>query len=1112
MTVDISRVTFVPRNNYAALIEQQGRVGSDADGTEDGAIQDRRWRAESLDLIGRAGVPGGLPDSFRIEVAGGGLVIHPGRIYVDGLLAENHGNAPFVFDPVLAETHGTGTVPFDQQPYRPGFAPPPPAPGRHLIYLDVWQRTVTYLEDPALIEPAVGVDTTARVQTVWQVRDLAGIGNADCETPDAAVPGWDAITRPSDGRLSSRAHVGPPQVDPCLLPPGSGYTGLENRTYRVEIHDESPAGQFRFKWSRYNATVATEILALPSGDVLRVARVARDDVLRFNPGDWVEVTDDRRELEGTPGIIRQVQAVDDAARTIELAVALPAGVLAFDGGGPELDPAFHPRVRRWEQSGVVRDSAGAMLLDLNAPGSEGVIPVPAAGTFVQLDDGVEVGFDLAQPGGRFRPGDFWVFIARTLGRQVEELTAAPPFGIHHHYCRLAVVDAGAAGWTAPVVDDCRPSFPDGTGCCTFVVEPGESIQDAIDNLPPAGGCVCLKAGLHAIGVPIAIARDNVSLHGESLGAVVQSRGGGLLVVSGFGRAGIRVASITFRQGSTQRAPAPMIVVEGTDGFVVHDCRLECLAGNASGVGVLVTAGEATRVESTRIEGCGVGIWLDTRCEDVVVVDNKISMARPAANMPVTVGLLAHQVTGAITVHGNEITGAVSGVVINDQPSGPPRSLASRSGVSGNRLRLVAAGAAGERGFGIDVAAELAIVSGNHVTYGSASHTGIRVSGHGSIVQGNILRSLADLPGAAIAIVVGFVEGDDILPLERVLVADNEITGAQHGVLVIGVTRGSVSGNALGSQGSAGIGIALTDAHDCQVAHNTLARSTVAIGSLSGERNHFVQNSIDRAATGILLFEEAGPAVSGNRVFGTRQAGIIVLRILAKCDIVENRLTHCGFGGDLGLGIAANGVWGELHVESNEVMNTGVSPDPGGAGPAVAWGISANLTLEARIRSNLVTYSDPSSRPPAAEDRALIMRGLLEITVVLGAGSVSFGFPVQIGDNKFIGTGATALVQLLSTPINDSITARFERVFFTGNYCNHLSVPFNDQVQAATVSLLGRRCVVSNNQVKAATGQFRSYHFHGMPGPFLGNISHAGSWGRAAAAEFPSPESAFNMVA
>jgi len=40
------------------------------------------------------------------------------------------------------------------------------------VYLDVWNREVTPLERPDLVELALGVDTSTRRQTVWQVRIL----------------------------------------------------------------------------------------------------------------------------------------------------------------------------------------------------------------------------------------------------------------------------------------------------------------------------------------------------------------------------------------------------------------------------------------------------------------------------------------------------------------------------------------------------------------------------------------------------------------------------------------------------------------------------------------------------------------------------------------------------------------------------------------------------------------------------------------------------------------------------------------------------------------------------------------------------------------------------
>ncbi|WP_129793256.1 DUF6519 domain-containing protein [Sphingosinicella sp. CPCC 101087] len=1112
MTVDISRVRFDPRNNYAWTIEQQGRVRLDADSLEGEAIQDRRWRSETFDILDRVALPAALPDSFRIDVVAGEIVIQPGRLYVDGLQAENHGNAPFAWNPILAERQGMGVVPFDEQPWRPGFAPGPLGPGRHIFYLDVWQRTVTYLEDPTLIEPAVAVDTTGRGQTVWQVRELDDVGDAGCATPDGEVPGWLDIVTPSAGRLSSRAHVGPPQNDPCLLPPGSGYTGLENRLYRVEIHDRDPAGAFRFKWAIHNATVATAILSLPAGDVLRVARVARDDVMRFNPGDWVEVTDDRRELEGTPGIFRQVQSVDDGAQTVTLGAALPAGTLAFDGAGPELDQAFHPRLRKWDQSGVVRDSDGNMLVDLGAPGSAGLIPVPPPGTFVQLGDGVEVSFSLDPAGGAFRPGDHWLFTARTAGRVVETLVEAPPLGIHHHYCRLAVVEVPAGG--APqVVEDCRPRPTESVGCCTVVVQPGDSIQAAIDSLPDEGGCVCLKSGLHAIAAPILIDRGNVSLHGESLGAVVQGSGGSsLLNVFAPGQPGIRVHGITWREGEASGGTA-MIAIRGTSGMVFEDNRLQSFARGGS-VGVIALQAQDLCIVGCEIEGVAIGVHLDRGCADVEVSSNRIATTGISANQPTTIGIFARGLIGPLVAERNDIEQAVNGIILNDTLEGPPQSLAIGSRLAANRIALIAAPAGGQASFGIDAAPAAVIVSGNRIEHQGGRITAIRVAGDGSIVDANVIRSAADAVGQSVAVTVGFGEDNEYLPVERVIVTENIVEGAQHGITVLGAAHVSVTGNRLAQSGrTSGLGVGLTNADAALVSDNQVSGALIGVFAIEGERNRISGNRFEGGGgIGVGLYRETGPTVSMNRMTGLSAQGIAAVQLLGRFEVIENRIENCGSGSETGTGISAYLVFGEMVIERNEIMNIGLPLQAGGPVAPVARGISCDLILEASVQGNLVTYSDMNARPPTAEDRALLMRGYLEYPLDLADGQIVLGFPIQIADNKFIGTGATALVELLSQPINDNINIRFERVIFTGNYCFHASLPFNDAFQAATVSLVGRRCSVANNHVKAMTRSFRSYHFHNMPGPFIGNVSHSGNWGRPPANQFPMPENNFNMIA
>ena len=101
---------------------------------------------------------------------------------------------------------------------------------------------------------------------------------------------------------SAATAVGvPTNTDPCLLPPSGGYRGLENRLYRVEIHDGGASGTATFKWSRDNASVATSVTAITALDKLTVASVGRDSVMHFKMGDWIEITDDWLEFARQAG-------------------------------------------------------------------------------------------------------------------------------------------------------------------------------------------------------------------------------------------------------------------------------------------------------------------------------------------------------------------------------------------------------------------------------------------------------------------------------------------------------------------------------------------------------------------------------------------------------------------------------------------------------------------------------------------------------------------------------------------------------------------------------------------------------------------------------------------
>jgi hypothetical protein len=184
MSLDLSRITFNPWHDYADVVSEQGRPQTDADWNEWGAELSRRQRAGTLDMLGHAVYPATTPNAFKIGVLNNDLRIGLGRMYVDGILVENHGpldkNTPW--DPALAELSNTpqpqpstpqpldasNSILFTKQPYDPGATVPTSA-GDYVAFLDVWQRPITYIEDPSLIDVAIGVDTSGRIQTAWRV-------------------------------------------------------------------------------------------------------------------------------------------------------------------------------------------------------------------------------------------------------------------------------------------------------------------------------------------------------------------------------------------------------------------------------------------------------------------------------------------------------------------------------------------------------------------------------------------------------------------------------------------------------------------------------------------------------------------------------------------------------------------------------------------------------------------------------------------------------------------------------------------------------------------------------------------------------------------------------
>jgi hypothetical protein len=369
MSFDSSRFTFDSWNDFLGVVMQQGRVQLDSDWNELLAEFARRIQAGTLDILGQAVYPATTPYAFKINASqdanGNHITIGSGRMYVDGLLVENHGPAPAgsprwescqaelsaPWDPLLAELSNTPPhaaevdVDYTLQPYWPGASLSQlQGNGPFLAYLDVWQRAVTYLEYPHLVDQAVGVDTTGRLQTVWQVKLLSVGSGVTCSTPDSEIPLWETLIQPSAGRLTINV-VSSTSSGPCCLTPNTGHTGMENQFYRVEIHKMAvkssiilnPSKPATFKWSRDNASVATAVTANASvtntakkpASQLTVQSMGRNQVLGFTAGNWIEITDDYQELNGLAGELHKIDSIVASANAIILdsTVSLNNGIL-----------------------------------------------------------------------------------------------------------------------------------------------------------------------------------------------------------------------------------------------------------------------------------------------------------------------------------------------------------------------------------------------------------------------------------------------------------------------------------------------------------------------------------------------------------------------------------------------------------------------------------------------------------------------------------------------------------------------------------------------------------------------------------------------------------------
>lgn len=429
------------------------------------------------------------------------------------------------------------------------------ASDRLLVYLEGWERHVTFVEDMGVLENALGgdTDTTTRGRAVGQVKLAWVPATFDLEAFSRAL---DNPVFPN-GTLNVKAPPADPNPDPCALPVQGGYTGRDNRFYRFEVHTGGALGTAVLKWSRDNGAELFPVVE------------ATDQTLTFpaatllQPGDLVEVL--------TP-------------ETIELGDDSPA---VLDGATDSFTPSVRSvgrlvRLQAATSSGVgvrftMRDPNGVAVVTLGAlfglfPSSTlaasvksrlkvrrwhghietTLAPAPNA---KKIENGIEVELD-----GTFAPGDYWQYEARAGTPNANGAFQTSPHGPERDFGPLALMEFDDA--SRPLIlerwlDDrfgplCELTADDiafdgdrissdsdtvqeiiedlwgraGGGCCEFTLQPSEGDTAAAirDILQATQGEVniCLEPGIYRFTTLLEISNRKVGLRGCPRAVLVAS--------------------------------------------------------------------------------------------------------------------------------------------------------------------------------------------------------------------------------------------------------------------------------------------------------------------------------------------------------------------------------------------------------------------------------------------------------------------------------------------------------------------------------------------------------------------------------------------------------------
>jgi hypothetical protein len=505
MKTQLSRISFDATKRYNGVFQQMGRMLTDADWNELNLIDGERVRQALLHTV----LTGTPRDTGIIRRdASDQIGLYYGEAVVEGISAR-------LLPAVKQDAPADGTL--DDLQNQADFPGCPLPEGDYCLYLDVWERTVTALEDSGLIDPALnGADTCTRRQVMCQLKWCS----SDIDPEDPQIN-----PKTGNARLSLELREGSTEQDLC--DPCAEELALQekigNYLFRVEIHQVSydEGGQpsrVVLKWSSENGAEQHSLDSLPPG---------------FTRASWC--------YEFFSGADTGFASEKHPGRHLAEGFTPTCGELVqgFPTAGSE--PANLPLVRRWDgfaafdrvagewqlDSGFDRNVALSTGLGANTPGR-----VSNGDTVTLVLDAITL--TLALEDNALLTGDYWQVAVRESVHALDPLllNEAPPQGIEHHYMTIGSVLGDAL--TLYESEQCkRFEFPPLTdiraedvcydnGVCDM---PGvDNVQEALDHLCQQRDLKWHNKHLHGWGIVCGLIAECCQNHDEAADASAGSAG------------------------------------------------------------------------------------------------------------------------------------------------------------------------------------------------------------------------------------------------------------------------------------------------------------------------------------------------------------------------------------------------------------------------------------------------------------------------------------------------------------------------------------------------------------------------------------------------------------